>query len=252
MAVLVLLALAGRFAWWVTTEDSFGQVAAILWVIGFVIAYLVTLGDVFVARMPAGFVVFALLGAATVPLSWLSESRIALLVLFAAQLAFSRTAGAALSRHLRRVIMPRHAAGSEPGWLRQQGDLVADFGSWVLLAFGALLCLLVAPLLVLLLVSLVADLSAQQEKWLVALWGIAGVAWLGLQSGTAARWRGVPVCLWIYLPVTAGLLAADSLGGPLAAGTGVQAAIITMPGALIAAFVEVFVLGRGPKNKDET
>jgi hypothetical protein len=55
----------------------------------------------------------------------------------------------------------------------------------------------------------------------------------------------VPACAWIYLLATAAILIADTLAGPFAEGTGVQVAYITMPGALIAAFVEVFVLHGG-------
>ena len=249
VVVLVLLALAARFAWWAVTEENFGLVAAIIWAFGFGIAYFISLGDVFVVRMPAGFVVFASLGTATLPLSWLAESRIGLVMLLAAQLAFSFRAGQALSRYLRLAAMPRYAAGNEPAWLRQQGDLVADFGQWALLSLGALLCLLIAPLLLLLVASLAIDLSVQQVKWLVALWGLAGTAWLGLRARSAVRWRGIPACAWIYLLVTAGMLAADRIAGPFAGGTGVQAAYIAMPGALVAAFVEVFVFGGGPRNK---
>ena len=55
---LIVLALAARFVWWVATEENFDQVAAILWAIGFGIAYFITLGNFFVLRMPAGFGVF--------------------------------------------------------------------------------------------------------------------------------------------------------------------------------------------------
>ncbi len=241
VGALIVLALAARFLWWVVTEENFDQVAAIVWAIGFGVAYFIALPDVFVARMPAGFAVFALLSAATLPLTWLGESRIGLFVLLAAQLAFSFNAGRVLSNHLRARVLSRYPAGQEPAWLRQEGDLVADLGRWVILASGALMVFLIAPLLVLLIVSLIVDLSAQEVKWAVALWGLAGITWFGFNTG-AARWGRIPACAWIYLMITAGILGVDMLAGPFAEGTGVQVAYTTMPGALIAAFVEVFVL----------
>lgn len=244
VVALILLALVGRFVWWVVTEENFDQVAAILWAIGFGVAYFIALPDVFVVRMPAGFAVFVLLSAATLPLSWLGESKVGLLVLLAAQLAFSFNAGRALSSQLQTRVLSRYPAGQEPAWLRREGDLVADFGRWTLLAFISLMVFLIAPLLVLLVVSLMIDLSAQEVKWTVALWGLAGITWFGFNTG-AARWGRVPACAWIYLLVTAGILAADRLAGPFAEGTGVQVAYTAVPGALIAAFVEVFVFGSG-------
>lgn len=249
VGALIVLALAGHFVWWVVTEENFAQVFAIICAIGFGVAYFIALPDVFVVRMPAGFAVFALLSFATLPLSWLAESKIALVVLLAAQLAFSFNAGRVLSSHLQMRVLSRYPAGQEPAWLRQKGDLVADFGRWTLLAFLSLMVFLIAPLLVLLVVSLMIDLSAQEVKWTVALWGLAGITWFGFNTG-AARWRRIPACAWIYLLVTAAILAVDRLAGPFAEGTGVQVAYTAMPGALIAAFVEVFVFGGG-RLKDE-
>ena len=44
----------------------------------------------------------------------------------------------------------------------------------------------------------------------------------------------MPGCAWIFLAVTAPILAADALAGPFANGTGVQVAYTVMPGALVA------------------
>ena len=250
LGVLVVLAIAGRFAWWVSTEENFTELAAILWVIGFVLAYWITAADLYVARMPAGFAVFAALGLLAVPLSWLSGSRVALIALMGAQLAFSVQAGRVISARLRAGVLARYPEGGEPAWLRQKGDVVADFGRWALLAFGAFVFCAVAPLIILLLVSLVVDLTPQQVKWAVALWGLAGVSAFGHQAG-AARWLGMPACAWIYLAVTAALLAVDAVAGPLAKDTGAAAAYVAVPGALVAAFVEVFVLGGGSKITKE-
>ena len=68
---------------------------------------------------------------------------------------------------------------------------------------------------------------------------------------TAARWGRLPACAWIYLAVTAVVLAVDAVAGPFAKDTGAHAAYIAMPGALIAAFVEVFVFGNRSKIKKE-
>jgi hypothetical protein len=250
LGVLIMLAIAGRFAWWVATEENFAELAAILWAVGFGIAYFITLGDLFVARMPAGFAVFALLSLAGLPLSWMSESRIAVIVVIGAQLASSVHAGRLISGRLRAWMLSRYPAGGEPAWLRQKGDVVADFGRWALYAGGAFFYFSVAPLLILLLVSLFIDVSQQQVKWAVVLWGIAGISWFGLKTG-ATRWRRIPACAWIYLGVTATLLAVDAVAGPFAADTGAQAVYIALPGALIAAFVEVFVLGGGSKITKE-
>jgi hypothetical protein len=253
---LIVLALAARFAWWVATEESFDQVAAILWAIGFGVAYAFSADDVLVARVPAGFGVFALIGLASLPLSWLAGSTVALLVLLAAQLAFSFHAGNAISIRRRARGLSRspeaiegNGEGDEGGApLGRNGDLVASFGQWVLLSFGALIFFLVGPLVALLVVSVMADLSQQEMKFLAAAWGLFGITWYGYQF-TAVQWRGIPACGWIYLPVTAGILIADVLAGPFAEGTGVQVAYIAMPGALIAAFVEVFIFGGGPRNQ---
>jgi hypothetical protein len=250
IGALVMLAIAGRFAWWVATEENFAELAAILWVIGFGIAYFITLDDLFVVRMPAGFVVFALLGLLAVPLTWMGESRIALIAVIGAQLAFSFHAGRVISGRLRARMLARYPAGGEPAWLRQKGDVVADFGRWALYAGGAFVYFSVAPLLILLLVSLFIDVSQQQVKWAVVLWGIAGISWFGLKTGTT-RWRRIPACAWIYLGVTATLLAVDAVAGPFAVDTGAQAVYIALPGALIAAFAEVFVLGGGSKITKE-
>lgn len=244
VGAVIVLALAGHFAWWVVTEENFAQVFAILWAVGFGLAYWITLEAVRVVRMSPGFLAFALLSLAALPLTWAAASKIGMVVLLAAQLAFSFTAGRALANHLRASVLPRYPAGREPAWLRQEGDVVADFGRWVILALGALMFFLIAPLLVLLVVSLMIDLSQQEVKWAVALWGLAGTGWFGYRLG-AVQWRRVPACAWIYLLVTAGILAADMAAGPFAEGTGVQVAYTAVPGALIAAFVEVFVFGGG-------
>jgi hypothetical protein len=250
LGALIMLAVAGRFAWWVATEENFTELAAVLWAIGFVLAYLFTLDDLLVVRMPAGFAVFALLGLAGLPLSWMGESRVVLIALIAAQLAFSCHAGRVISARLRARMHSRYPVGGEPAWLRQKGDAVADFGRWAVLAAGAFVFCAVAPLLFLLLVSLFVDLSPQQVKWAVALWGLAAVTVFGHQA-RAARWLAMPVCAWIYLAITASLLAVDAVAGPLAKDTGAAAAYIAVPGALIAAFVEVFVLGGGRKISKE-
>ena len=246
VAALVVLGLAGRFVYWVVTEESFAQVAAILWAIGFGLAYAFTVNDFFVARMPVGFAVFLLIAAAALPLTWTAGSRVALVALIAVQIAFSYQAGRVLSGRLR----ARYPAGSGPSWLRQQGDVVADFGNWVLLAFGALIYLLVGPLFVMLVVSAVADLAPSQVKWTIAVWGLMAILWAAVRKGST-RWMGVPICAWIYLAVTAALVAVDIVAGPFAEGTGVQVAYTVMPGALIAAFVEVFILGDGKISKKE-
>lgn len=250
LGALVVLAIAGRFAWWVATEENFAELAGILWVIGFVLAYWITADDLFVARMPAGFAVFAVLGLPAVPLTWMGQSRIGLIAVIVAQLAFSLHAGRVVSGRLRERMLVRYRGGGEPAWLRQEGDVVADLGRWALLAFGALVFCAVAPLMILLLVSVAVDLTPLQVKWAVALWSLAGVAVFG-HHARAARWLGVPVCAWVYLAVTAALLAVDAVVNPLAGDTGAAAAYIAVPGALIAAFVEVFILGGGKISKKE-
>jgi hypothetical protein len=246
VGALIVLGLGGRFVYWVITEESFVEVAAILWPIGFGLAYWFTLNDLFVARMPMGFAVFLLVAAAALPLTWMAESRIALVVLIAVQLAFSYHAGHVLSGRLR----ARYPGGVGPAWSRR-GDVVADFGNWVLLGFGALIYLLAGPLFVMLVVSAMVDLAPQQVKWTIATWDLMAILWFSVRAGSV-RWLGVPVCAWTYLAVTVALVTADALAGPFAAGTGVQVAYTVMPGALVAAFVEVFVLGGGKiSNKEE-
>jgi hypothetical protein len=239
VGAVIVLALAGRFVWWVATEENFDQVAAIVWAIGFGIAYFITLDNVFVRRVAAGFWVFLLVGLVSLPLSWMAASTVALLALLAAQLAFSFYAGRALSAHL--LSRATVEVGSEGKAPPPAGDLVASLGQWVLLSFGALMFFLIGPLVALLIVTLVVDFSQQEIRWLVAAWGIVGTAWFGYKFGAAQWWR-VPACACIYLLVTAAILIADTLAGPFAEGTGVQVAYVTMPGALIAAFVEVFAL----------
>ncbi|HET9404941.1 MAG TPA: hypothetical protein VFO57_10205 [Burkholderiales bacterium] len=246
VVALILLALAARFVWWVATETNFDQVATILWGLGFVAAYFITLGNYFVLRMPAGFGVFALIGLASLPLSWLAASRVALLVLLAAQLAFSFYAGRAISVRLR----ARHSEMEEDEAARKGAGLVTGLGRWAMLALAALMVLLIGPLLVLALVSVAVDLSDQELRWLAALWGLAGVAWFGYRFGVV-KWRRVPACAWIYLLATVPILVADALAGPFAEGAGVQVAYTTMPGALAAAFVEVFVFGGGQLDPDD-
>jgi len=240
---LLVLALVARFAWWVATEENFGQVAVILWVIGFGIAYALSADDFQVLRVPAGFGVFALISLVSLPMSWLAESRIALLVLLAAQLAFSFHAGGVISGRMQARVLSRYREAVEGGdaALQRGGDLVADFGRWGLLSFGALVFFLVGPLMALLVVTVIVDLTQEEIRWLTAAWGLAGTTWFGYKFG-AVQWRRVPACAWIYLLVTAVILVADAFAGPFAEGTGVQVAYIVMPGALIAAFVEVFVL----------
>jgi hypothetical protein len=246
VAALIVLGLAGQFVYWVATEENFAQVVAILWAMGFGLAYFFTVDNQFIARMPVGFAVFLVITLAALPLTWAAGSRIALVVLIAAQVAFSFQAGQVLSGRLR----TRYPEGAQPKWLRNKGDVVADFGHWVLLAFAALIYLLVAPLFVTMLVSVVVDLSTSQVKWTIATWGLLAILWAAVRA-RSARWLGVPMCAWIYLGVTAVLIVADALRGPFATGTGVQVAYTVMPGALIAAFVEVFVLGGGRISKKE-
>src|SRR5262245_42732614 len=100
VGVLIVLGLGGRFVYWVATEESFVEVAAILWSIGVGLAYWFTDENRFVVRMPAGFAVFLLISAAALPLTWMAESRLALIVMIAAQLAFSFHAGRVVSGRL--------------------------------------------------------------------------------------------------------------------------------------------------------
>src|SRR5690349_3313227 len=246
VGALIVLGLTGRFVYWVATEESFVEVAAILWSIGFGLAYWFAENDRFVIRMPVGFAVFLVISAVALPLTWMAGSRIELIMMIAAQLAFSFHAGRVVSERLN----ARYPAGREPAWLRLRGDVVADFGNWVLLSFGALVYLLVGPLFVMLVVSAMADLAPQQVKWTIATWDLMTVLWFAVRA-RSARWLGVPICAWIYLAIAAVTIAADVMKGPFATGTGVQVAYTVMPGAIIAAFVEVFVLGGGKITKKE-
>jgi hypothetical protein len=248
VGAVIVLALAGRFVWWVATEESFDQVAAILWAIGFGIAYFITLDQVFVRRVAAGFWVFLLVALVSLPLSWMAASTVALLALLAAQLAFSFYAGHAITA--RRLARGTAAGGSGEGASLRDGDRVADFGRWILLSFGALMLFLIGPLVALLIITLMVDLSQQEIRWLVAAWGLAGTTWFGYKF-SAAQWRRVPACAGIYLLVTAAILIADALAGPFSEGTGIQVAYTTMPGSLVAAFVEVFFLGGGRLPPDD-
>jgi hypothetical protein len=244
---LLVLALAGRFLYWVATEESFGEVAVVLWAIGFVVSYWIAADDVLVARMPAGFAVFALLALAAVPLTCLGESRVALLALLGAQLAFSYYAGLAITGHVVGRVLPRYPSGSAPAWLGQQQDIVAGLGNWAVVTVGAALLVWVGPLLVLALISAVHDIPQQAAIWICAAWGVIAITFLAGWMG-AARWNALPVASWIYFPITAALLAIHLLAGPLAERSGLQVASVVLPGALIAAFVEIFLLGGGRKQ----
>ena len=244
---LLVLALAGRFVYWVATEEDFSLVAGMLWAIGFLFSYWIADGDTLVARIPAGFAVFALLSLAAVPLTWLGESRIALLALLGTQLAFSYHAGAAITGHVVGRVLPRYPTGGAPAWLGQEQDIAAGLGHWAIVAVGAALFLWVGPLLVLALVSAVTDIPQQAAIWICAAWGVIAITFFAAWMG-ATRWSALPVASWIYFPVTAALLAVHLLAGPLAERSGLQVASIVLPGALIAAFVEIFLLGGGRKQ----
>src|SRR4029079_10614354 len=224
---LTVCVICVRFVSGVATEESFVEVASILWSIGFGLAYWLTLDDRFVVRMPAGFAVFLIIAAAALPLTWMAESRIALIVMIAAQLAFSFHAGRVVSDRLN----ARYPMGREPAWLRLRGDIVADFGNWVLLGFGALVYLLVGPLFVMLVVSAVTELTPQQVKWTIATWDLMTILWFAVRA-RSERWLGVPICAWIYLAIAVATIVADAVNGPFATGTGVQVAYTVMPGAL--------------------
>lgn len=113
-------------------------------------------------------------------IQFLAQLVVALLVLLAAQLAFSFYAGRSISIHLQARGISRYpeAGGEHKGSHERDaapqrgGDLVADFGQWVLLSFGALMFFLIMPLIVLLVVSVMVDLSQQEMKWLTAAWGL--------------------------------------------------------------------------------
>lgn len=244
VGTLIILALALNFVWWIIEEENFTQVAVVVWAIGAVVAYFITLENVIVALIPAGFALFVLTSAATVPLTWLAESKAVLLALLAAQLALCFYAGRALSRWLRSRVLSRFPAGTEERWTVQGADFFANVGRWGMLAFGATLFLVPAPLMFFALVSVVVDMTSSDVVRACALWGLGAVAWYGYRFGVARWWR-VPACAWIYLAVTAAIMVADGIAGPFVEGTGLQVAYTALPGALVAAFVEVFIRGGG-------
>lgn len=251
LGTLIILALALNFVWWILTEENFTQVAVVIWAIGAVVAYFITLDNVIVALIPAGFALFVLMSAATVPLTWLAESKLGLLTLLASQLAFCFYAGRALSPWLRSRVLSRFPPGTEQRWTVQGAAFFANLGRWGLLAFAALLFLVPAPLMFFLLVSVAVDMTTPDYVLGSALWGLGAVAWYGYKFGVARWWR-IPACAWIFLTVTAAIMAADSIAGPFVEGTGVQVAYTTLPGALAAAFVEVFIFGGGRIDAPES
>lgn len=247
-AVVVLLILL-RIAWWfveTVIEKEFGTAAGMLWGAGFLVAYLIATAreDATVLRLPLGLLLFVAAGTATLPLSWFSGSKLAVLAIVALQAAACFGAGRPLSKRLRERMLANRAPGTEPLWARQQGDLVADLGRWAVLAVLAFFAVSLAPLLLLLLVSAFADVAQQHVRWTVALWGLAATTFYGLQQ-SRVRWLSVPACAWIYAAVTAAIVVADLVAGPFTAGTGVQVVYAALPGALAAAFVEVFIYGGG-------
>lgn len=251
VVMLIMVVLALNFVWWIIREENFTQVAVVIWAIGAVVAYFITLENVVVVLVPAGFAVFVLMSAATVPLTWLAESKLGLLALLASQLAFCFYAGRALSRWLRSHVLSRFPPGTEERWTVQGADFFANLGRWGLLAFAALLFLVPAPLMFFLLVSVAVDMTTPDYVRASALWGLGAVAWYGYRLGVARWWR-VPACVWIYLAVTAAIMAVDAIAGPFVEGTGLQVAYTALPGALVAAFVEVFIFGGGRIDEPES
>jgi hypothetical protein len=98
--------------------------------------------------------------------------------------------------------------------------------------------------------SVAVDFTPSQVKWTIATWGLMAILWAAVRA-RSKRWLGVPIGAWIYLAIAAGTIATDAVAGPFATGTGVQVAYTVMPGALVAAFIEVFVLGGGRITKKE-
>ena len=251
LGTLIIVLLALNFGWWIVKEENFAQVAMVIWAIGAVVAYFITLENVIVALIPAGFALFVLVSAATVPLTWLAESKAVLAALLAAQLAFCFYAGRALSRWLRLRVLSRFPPGTEERWAVRGAAFFPSLGRWAMLAFAALIFLVPAPLMFFALVSVAVDMTTPDYVRASALWGLGAVAWYGYRFGVARWWR-IPACAWVYLAVTAAVMAADGIAGPFAEGSGLQVAYTTLPGALVAALVEVFIFGGGRIDERES
>ncbi|HSC48611.1 MAG TPA: hypothetical protein VLG68_11045, partial [Gammaproteobacteria bacterium] len=186
--VLILLLLGLWKLLSTVVESDFALGAFLLWLMGAALMYWFSREDVRVLRVPLGFLLFSAGAAVLAPLSWWSESKLAVIAAAAVLVNAAFVAGNRGSRKLRQ----RLGSGSEPPfYLDQSINLLDDLFRWLGVSILAWFAVGLLPLL------LVFVVPIEWIPWAAMVWGFGATAYFFLAvRKSRVRFLRLPLGLW--------------------------------------------------------
>jgi hypothetical protein len=237
LVFLFVLILLGIGAWKLVENLIGGEFALaffLLWLMATAAAWWWTRHQPLLLRVPVGFLLYLGLAAMLLPLSWWSQSRLAVAAEAAVTVVLVRYVGAWLTR----LIEPKVRVA--PSWyLDQRINLVEDLARWVFVAGIAWFVVGVLPLL------LVFLLPVEWITWAALAWACVALAWY-LYKFRPSRMRvlKLPLGLWMFVAAVVLLkLFQPQLIGPLEAGSIAEIGYLVYASTAAALFAEIVVLG---------
>lgn len=238
LAFLFVLILIGIGVWqWLSTivSGDFMLAFFMVWLMATAAAWWWTREQTLALRIPAGFLLFILLGLMAVPLSWWSGAKFVVTAEAVVLAVSARYLGNLWSARLKRTL----GEGFAPWYLDQSINLINDLFLWAGLSIVAWFLVGVLPLM------LVFVLPVEWIPWAAMLWGFGLTAYyLVWVRKSRVSVLGVPLGLWVMGAAAVILLVFEKqIAGPLEPGSiGVIAYAAYAP-VVTGLFVEIAVLG---------
>lgn len=239
LVFLFVLILIGIGAWnWLSTlvNGDFTLAFFMLWLMAAGTAWWWSREHKRVLRIPAGLVVFLVLGAVLLPLSWWSGSKLVVAVEAAVLAALVHYFGGKWSQRLATRLAPGSAS---PWWLDQSVNLVDDLARCV--AYSALaFFLVVVPSML-----LIFFMPLEEVHWGALALSFAATAWYLIKvRKTRGLFLRVPLGLWAFVPAAALLkILQPQLAGPLEVGSFELITYAAYWPVVAALFVELVLVG---------
>lgn len=237
LAFLFILILIGIGVWeWLSTLISGDFMLAwfMMWLMAAAAAWWWTRGEPLVLRIPTGFLLFIVLGAVLLPLSWWSGNKLAVATEAVVLAVGVKYLGARWAAWLK----PRLSEGA-PWYLDQSINLIDDLFRWVGYSILAWFVAGVLPLM------LVFVLSVEWMPWGALVWAFGATTWflIGLRR-SRVRPLKLPLGLWMQAVTTVVLvLFQKQIAGPLEPGSVELIGYIAYWPVVVGLFVEIVVVG---------
>lgn len=237
LVFLFVLILVGIGVWqWLSTLVSGDFMLAwfMVWLMATAAAWWWTREQPLVLRIPAGFLLFLVLGLMLAPLSWWSGSKIAVAAEAAVLAVGVKYLGALWSARLNSRI-----AVGMLWYLDQSINLIEDLFRWCGYSILAWFVAGVLPLM------LVFVLSVEWMPWGALVWAFGATTWflIGMRK-SRVRFLKIPLGLWVQAATTVVLvLFQKQIAGPLEPGSIELIGYIAYWPVVAGLFVETVVVG---------